>query len=119
MTKTIQKKKQIVYIAGPMTGIPHLNRGAFDEAERILKCNGYHPINPVRFTEAVGYDFESTEIPERIVEAIKRMEIESIYACDAIYLLKGWENSVGARYELMKALSLSLRIMEQTEHSNP
>lgn len=112
MKKTL-KKKPIVYIAGPMTGIPHLNRKAFDEAESMLRCNGYHPINPVRFTEAVGYDFESTEIPERIVEAIKRMEIDSIYACDAIYLLKGWENSVGARDELMKALSLSLRIMKQ------
>jgi hypothetical protein len=112
MKKTL-KKKPIVYIAGPMTDIPHLNRRAFNEAESLLRCNGYHPINPVRFTEAVGYDFESTEIPERIVEAIKRMEIDSIYACDAVYLLKGWENSPGARDELMKALSLSLRIMKQ------
>lgn len=106
-------KKQIAYIAGPMTGIPHMNRSAFDKAESMLRCEGYHPINPVRFTEAVGYDFESREIPESVASAIKRMELEAIYACDAIYLLKGWENSVGARDELMKALSLSLRIMKQ------
>jgi hypothetical protein len=112
MKKTL-KKKPIVYIAGPMTDIPHLNRRAFNEAESMLRCNGYHPINPVKFTEAVGYDFESTDIPYVIVEAIKSMELEAISACDAIYLLKGWEHSEGAKNELMKALSLSLRIMKQ------
>ena len=112
MKKTL-KKKPIVYIAGPMTGIPHMNRSSFDDAERMLRCNGYHPINPVKFTEAVGYDFESSEIPYVIVEAIKRMELEAISACDAIYLLEGWEHSEGARSELRKALECQTEIMYQ------
>ena len=108
-----RSRKMIVYIAGPMTGIPHMNKSAFDDAESMLRCNGYHPINPVRFTEAVGYDFESSEIPHVFVEAIKRMELEAISACDAIYLLKGWEHSEGAKNELKKALEYPMEIMYQ------
>lgn len=39
-------KKNKIYIARPMTGLPNYNFEAFDNAERTLKARGLEPMNP-------------------------------------------------------------------------
>ena len=38
----------IVYIAGPMTGLPDLNYPAFNAAEEALTAAGHAVLNPAR-----------------------------------------------------------------------
>ena len=37
-----------IYISGPMTGLPDLNRDAFETAENFLRLWGFEPINPLK-----------------------------------------------------------------------
>jgi hypothetical protein len=58
-------------------------------------------------------DLPSAALAARIVAA----ELDLLSTCDAIYLLRGWENSVGARRELAVALKKpSMIIMLEKEN---
>lgn len=97
--------KQTVYIAGPMRGKPDYNRAAFNAAAKFLAEElGLHPINPVdieRIHPCVDEDGETDA-----ARLYKLLEIDESFArkADAIYLLKGWEYSKGARGELLAYL---------------
>lgn len=89
-----------IYISGPMTGIENLNRDMFDEAESLLRECGENPINPHNFPEQKSY------------EEYLMIDLEMIaMAADAIALLRGWENSNGAKKELKTAIELGLEVI--------
>ena len=120
-----------VYISGPMTGLPDLNRTAFDAAEKRLTAQGHFVINPHRISELFGTAEELSESFEifyaidgkdnyilkdeldkraSIARAVMDADLAAVRSCDAIYLLRGWETSRGAKKELAEALRLNLRI---------
>jgi hypothetical protein len=120
-----------VYISGPMTGLPDLNRTAFDAAEKRLTAQGHFVINPHRIGELFGTAEELSESFEifyaidgkdnyilkdeldkraSIARAVMDADLAAVRSCDAIYLLRGWETSRGAKKELAEALRLNLRI---------
>lgn len=79
----------LVYIAGPMTGIPDANRAKFAEAERIIKDWGGKPLNPATGTpDGLPYAFYMARALAMLNEA------------DTIALLPEWWSSAGARFEL-------------------
>jgi hypothetical protein len=114
-----------IYIAGPMRGIPYLNFVAFDRAAKVLRKDGWEVINPADMYR-IGSDKPEGWLPERepddpflgwdrketIMVDLGRLVRE----CDAIYLLKGWERSVGATAEMSVAEWAKLRIIEQREY---
>lgn len=127
-----------IYISGRMTGCPDHNRPAFDAAEKRLAARGHSAINPHRIGEPFGTaedqaasfaeyyrmldlddDFlnhtPSTQTLERtrIARAIMDAELAAVRSCDAIYLLRGWESSRGAKRELAEALQYNLKIMQE------
>ena len=85
------------YISGPMTGIKDLNRPAFQAAGVRLREGGHEfglPVSDPRgYRKSLGSD---------IAWIIRHS--------DALYLLKGWEHSPGARAEHAVAVALELRI---------
>lgn len=88
---------KIVYIVGPMTGLPAFNYPAFYKAEEDLKLLGYQVINPARL------DGGDTSKPwlyyiERTLHYLPQAQ--------AIYLLRGWQNSYGAWIEVLVAQKL-------------
>lgn len=87
-----------VYLSGPITGKPALNKPAFDLAEVMLKASGYRVINP----------FEVAPNPKTWEEAM-REDIAALLTCEAIALLPGWESSRGAKLERHIALQLGMR----------
>lgn len=90
-----------IYIAGPMTGYENFNRESFfANANFIEKC-GDIALNPAI-------------LPDGLTQA-QYMDIcfAMIRAADAIYLLKGYEESKGAMAELAYAEKLELEIIEQ------
>ena len=109
-----------VYIAGPMRGIKNYNFDAFFEAEKALEGH-YIVTNPARLDMMEG--FVPSALPENHNwdEAPKSLDFKRIFIrdlialskCDAIYMLKGYENSVGALTELSVALTLRLEIIYQ------
>ncbi len=77
-----------MYISGPISGIPDLNRAAFDSAEKTLRWLGHETVNPLKINN-----------PEDTWEQCMRRDIAALRECEGIYMLKGWEKSEGAWIE--------------------
>ncbi len=90
-----------IYIAGPMTGYENFNRDSFNVEADFMKKAGRTPLNPAI-------------LPDGLTQG-QYMDIcfAMIRAADAIYLLKGYEESKGAMAELAYAEKLELEIIEQ------
>lgn len=91
-----------VYIAGPMTGLPDNNYPAFDKAEFELRNQGHTPLNPALNKGTRWIDF-------------MRRSLEQIAQADAMYMLKDWQISKGAKIEHQLALDLHLPIFYENE----
>ncbi len=114
MTK--RTMKPTVYIAGPMRGLPDYNREAFAAAAQRLAAD-WRVLNPLDFERAMPCTDEAGQIDEDALEALLAVEREAVRHADAIYLLRGWERSDGARRELAAFLEYPLegRILVEGE----
>ena len=92
-----------IYISGGMRGYKNFNFLNFFRAERKLKKLGWEVINPARESWRIlkegGYK-TFDDIPMRV---FVREDNLALLECDAIYLLNGWEHSVGANGEFNTA----------------
>ena len=105
-----------IYCAGPMTGYPDFNFPAFMQAEENFKRLGDTIFNPARMDiEADGIDREGMSGHEEVpnLKEIARRDVDAIFQCDMIYMLRGWENSKGARAEHALANWIGLEIIYQ------
>lgn len=96
------QKANSIYISGPMTGKPQFNRPAFVVAEDYL--NGHHPALKVLSPHTIVIDEPSWE-------KYMRVALGMMLKCEAIYMLKGWRDSKGARIELGLAQELGMRVI--------
>lgn len=104
-----------VYIAGPMRGIPNWNMDKFAEAEKLWKGFGHHVFSPAQLVKAMGYDTNGSCEPgtKTGLEHLKHVmlsDIACIYACDAVAVIAGWEDSRGSTVEVALAQFLGLPI---------
>ena len=97
-------KRGVIYIAGPMRGYKNLNLKAFFDAEKKLKKDGWVVINPAKNPPGMSLD------------AYVAIDIASIMACDAIFMLKGWKESTGAMAELSVAKWRKIEIINEEEY---
>ena len=79
--------ENVIYIAGPMRGLPDLGRRAFSVAEGCLRARGWKVINPACLPP---------DLPEVCYMPIC---FAMLHEADAIALLPGWDDSVGASME--------------------
>ena len=86
-----------LYIAGPVTGLPRLNRPAFEIAAKRLEEVGYSVVVPHWFVPATA-DWQ---------EAM-RISVETLVKCDGVALLPGWRESRGAKIEQRLAMGLGM-----------
>ncbi len=89
-----------VYVAGPMSGRPDLNRSAFSVAAEQLRSEGYSVFNPA------AANLEGTPLPK-----IMSHVLSQLCECGAIALLPGWWRSGGARIEWLLARYLKFKII--------
>ena len=105
------------YIAGPMRGIPNLNRPAFYAAEAALLAAGWDRVfNPARMDDELDGRVVENGTPASWRHYAKRdlaVLIDTLRgeAGDAVVLLPGWQNSKGANAEYCTALWVGLRVL--------
>ena len=127
-----------IYVSGPMTGRPDNNYPAFDAAAKRLRDAGHFVINPAELSalfgtqEELDYSFqecylledggyakqsdnEDAEQDAILARALMDADLAAVRSCDAIYLLRGWEQSRGARKELAEAIVHDKRVMLQED----
>jgi len=98
-----------IYIAGPMRGCDNFNRDSFLKAERRLERKGiYDVVNPVNYDLEAGVTKENYK--EKLRECLSR-DCQDVCKCSVIYMLFGWEHSLGARAEHALATALGLSII--------
>ena len=122
-----------IYISGKMTGCPDLNRPAFDAAGKRLSGLVHFVINPHRISAMFGTpeelaaafaaayaepwqnvgSYEAYARRLRVARAVMDADLAAVRSCDAIYLLRGWENSRGAKKELAEACAHGLQVMQE------
>ena len=99
-----------IYISGPVTGVADY-KGKFLCAEYQLLQRNWSPpveiINPVRVLENIPADTPWGQFMD-ITLAVMR-------GCDAIYMLRGWENSRGAQIEKLYAEGCGMKVMYEDE----
>ena len=107
-------KHKKIYIAGPMTGYKNYNFDSFDDAAALLRSRCWKVINPADLDRIYeGWDTyppEDLVIDARFKVRVMRRDLDAIMECDAIYFLKGWEQSAGVKVEraLAKFLQLAM-----------
>ena len=83
--------KTRIYISGPISGTTDY-MARFEKAEKDLSKNGYRVINPAKLTESLPLNISYEEIME--------LDLLLLGKSDAIYMLKDWKDSNGAKLEL-------------------
>lgn len=95
----------MIYLCGPMTGLPEFNYPAFHQAARALRALGHRVYNPAEFPYAGPLD----KFPVR-----SAFEVYTRFICReacTIATLPGWERSSGARVEVGLGERLGLHIV--------
>lgn len=93
--------KRVLYVCGPMTGLPELNFPAFFEAAAQLEDAGYEVLNPAdRAGRTLGMPWGW----------YLRRCIKDVADADGLAILAGWEHSRGAKLEIHVATELEMPI---------
>ena len=105
----------MIYIAGPMRGLPHSNYHSFNAAAARLRAVGHTVQNPAEIGERFG-GIDAILSSQKTLDAVIKEELRILAECDIIYLLDGWQHSEGARAELKLALEKGLDIILEPEY---
>ncbi len=90
----------LLYVSGPMTGIPEHNYPAFHAAAAALRRAGYMVANPAEKALPLGLPWAT----------YLRHDIADLVKCDGVALLPGHESSKGATLEVMIANALGMNV---------
>lgn len=90
-----------VYISGRIKDYPEYE-AHFARAEHLLRSRDrYETVNPCTIAHVENATYED----------FMRADLAALLECDGIFMLHGWERSVGARCEHMVAAMCGLEIM--------
>jgi len=116
-----------LYLSGPMTSRSDHNRAAFAAAAERLRKRGHFVINPAELSAVFGTEdeiaasfvclyegiFQTGKATSNLAHCIMSADLAAVRSCDAIYLLRGWETSRGAKRELAEAIAHGLTVMQE------
>ena len=94
----------ILYVAGPMTGLPEFNYPAFNAAATELRAKGHDVLNPA------DIENDNDAGQPQAWDWYMRRAIAMVARADGLAMLPGWENSKGARLEHSIGRALKLDI---------
>lgn len=94
------RRTSTVYISGPMTGLPDLNKPEFFAQAKRLRHLGFNVVNPAEVILQPGATWQD----------YIRADIILLMDCTDILMLPGWERSRGAKLEHHLAAELGFHI---------
>jgi hypothetical protein len=120
----------LIYIAGPMKGIPLFNFPAFDEARDYINTHWkpHKAVSPADIDRDHGFDpehlpadYDWSVIPPSAGtrEEIMSRDINAVLKCNGIFMLPGWEHSAGAKAELHLARWAGKEIYSHKDATSP
>ena len=95
-----------LYLSGPMTNVENYNHDLFNKVAAEFRMVGFDVCSPSEF-------FDGDKTRER--EEYMREAFKYLLEADTVVILPGWEESKGARIEIMVAQELGLNIVEYVE----
>jgi hypothetical protein len=98
----------VIYLSGPMTGMPEFNFPAFHKAAASLRASGHEVVNPAELDAADAGKPMTWEM-------YLRRDIRALMECTGIALLPGWEKSKGAKLEKHIADQLGMSVIFLTQ----
>lgn len=104
-----------IYLAGPMRGIPEFNFPAFRDATAKLRALGHEVFSPAEKDQDAGFDpsdmkGDNAELGPVGFELSLALAMDLDYVCnhaEAVVVLPGWGDSLGAAAEIAAARALS------------
>jgi len=106
-TENMDTKQKTVYIAGPISKVPHGNVTTFAAVTQAVRNLGHIARNPHEFC----YDIPKDAPWETFI----RRGIQQLMDCTDIVMLPGWESSDGAVLEQMTAQYVGITIHNSFE----
>lgn len=98
------------YLAGPMSGLPEYNRDAFAAAAAQVQTErGWEPLNPA--DEDPTFANEHPGEPDLVRAHYLRKDLGLLSQADVIVVLPGWQDSVGACFEVSIGRTLQIPII--------
>ena len=94
-----------VYISGKISGLEYADAFAsFEKGENYINSQtNYTAVNPMKLEHIHDQSWESFMLED----------IKALFTCDAIYMLKSWEQSRGAKIEKCIAFEMGIEIIYQ------
>lgn len=108
--RTPERLKPVVYISGGMRGIALANLRAFRDAATYARTMGWAPIIPHDLPETIDATVPGYMVRDMAVIA---------FQADAVYMLNGWRESLGATAEHAFALSISRPVFYERDACPP
>ena len=96
-----------VYISGPINGVEGYIDN-FKAAEKYLLDKGHEVINPVAVSDA---------LPNMEYEELMALDIMLITMCESIYMMKGWNKSLGCNREYGYAIARNMNVIFQQDEN--
>lgn len=94
---------KVIYISGPMTGLPNFNREEFNSTQHALIDDGFAVLNPAC-------------LPDGLTDTqYMAICLPMVMASECIYMLRGWKESKGAIAEHALAEKLGLTVIYEQE----
>lgn len=90
-----------IYISGKITDNPNAEQ-QFETAEQWLLLNDYKPINPLKVGMPLRQAFTHDDYMS--------LSFELIRLSDVVYMLDGWQDSPGAKAELVYAKAIGKKV---------
>ena len=95
--------KSIIYISGPIRGVENYEK-IFEDAEKRFQCQDQVVLNPAKI-------LKGTEDRDCLPVCLQLVEL-----ADAVMLLPGWRQSLGACTEALYALRQNKMVFDSEGH---
>lgn len=112
----------IIYLAGPMRGLPEYNFPSFREARNRLRDAGWTVLCPAERDENEGFiatgltgNENLDNLDFTLPAALERCFLD-VLRSDAVAVLPGWGRSEGARAEVLVALLTGRKVYAYLRH---
>lgn len=106
--------KKLIYISGKITGDDNY-RTKFAMAEKRLIRDGYDVLNPVEAADRLDRLYLGAGLAAPTWSEYMRKCLLAISDADALYMLRDWQQSRGARLEHHIASELGIKIVYEDE----